>query len=98
MEEGLAGGSLSWQGAQGADGRFQVCVLLGTVTLCEYEWLLCCAVVAAALSLTLNTASDRFGPLRDAKHRGQGVTHQSEGYFSAIIELLAGMLHNFQIF
>ena len=31
VEEGLAAGSLSWQGAEGADGRFQVCVWLGTV-------------------------------------------------------------------
>lgn len=63
MEEGLAAGSLSWQGAEGADGRFQVCVLLGTLFVCECEWLLLlcresgCAIVAAALRSTVNAKS-----------------------------------------
>ncbi len=57
-----------------------------------------CAIVAAALRSTVNTKSDRFGPLRDAKHRGEGVAGQSGGYVCAIVELLTGMLNNLQIF
>ena len=53
VEEGLAAGSLSWQGAEGADGHFQVCVLLGTLSVCECEWLLGCAENAAVLLLLL---------------------------------------------
>ena len=64
MEEGLAAGSLSWQGVEGADGCFQVCGLLGTVSVCEYQWLLCCergcAIVAAALRSTVNTKGARL--------------------------------------
>jgi len=53
VEEGLAAGSLSWQGAEGADGRFQVCGSLGTVSVCECRWLLCCAETAAVPLLLL---------------------------------------------
>ena len=87
MEEGLAAGSLSWQGAEGADGRFQVCKM-GTVSVCECIWLLSCAENAAVLFLLLpffqvDTKCGRFS-LRDAKHRGEGVA-ESGGCFRTII-------------
>lgn len=91
MEEGLAAGSLSWQGAEGADGHFQVCITLGTVSVCECKWLLCCAANAAVLLLLLSQISaakgNHFGPLRDAKYRREDVAAQSEGCFCAIVEL-----------
>ena len=103
VEEGLGAGSLSWQGAEGAGGRFQVCVCLGTVPVSIIG---CSAVQRTRLCYSRCCPSfDRdkkrpFGPLRDATYRGEGVAGQSGICFSAIVELqlLTEMLYGLQIF